>query len=255
MTQLFQPRFVLVESSHPGNVGAAARAMKTMGFHHLILVNPGCAIDEQAMARASGALDVLESATIASSLAAAVSDCGRVFAASARGRTLNWPPLDPRGCASAIAESGDTSPAAVVFGPERSGLSNDDLEHCNGLVFIPSNPEYSSLNLAMAVQVIAYELRQALLAEPPPAEPATTHPPATAGEMRLFFGHLERALLGAGFLDAGNPRHLMRRLRRLFNRAGLDQNELNILRGMLSALAPGSGRAADSPPGDAQADE
>jgi len=132
-----------------------------------------------------------------------------------------------------------------VFGSERAGLDNAALDLCHALVYIPTNPEYNSLNLAMAVQLLAYELRLACFEAPAGPAPRPDHPPASAAGLEHFYGHLERALLTSGFLDAGNPRHLMRRLRRVFNRARLDENELNILRGMLSALAPGSG---DAPP-------
>jgi TrmH family RNA methyltransferase len=235
-----QVRFVLSETSHPGNVGAAARAIKTMGFDQLVLSRPACVVGDEARARASGAADVLDSATTTDSLAEAVADCALVIGASARRRTNNWPELNPRECAARVAEARQGGAVALVFGPERAGLSNADLDLCNALVYIPSNPDYNSLNLAMAVQLIAYELRLALIDERP--APSSAHPPATAGDMQYFYEHLERVLLASGFLDAGNPRHLMRRLRRVFNRAELDANELNILRGMLSALVPGSGK-------------
>ena len=241
-----QLRFVLFQPTHPGNVGAVARAIKTMGFSRLVLVNPACTIDDEARARSSGALDVLLAATIVPSLAEAVADCALVVGASARRRRLNWPELNPRECAATLAAAVAHKPAAVVFGPERAGLRNEELDLCNALVYIPSNPEYSSLNLAMAVQLVAYELRLALVDEPP--APASDFPPATAAAMDLFYGHLERVLLASRFLNADNPRHLMRRLRRLFNRSQLDENELNILRGMLSALVPGSGDRSDGEP-------
>jgi len=233
-------RFILCEPSHPGNVGAVARAMKTMGFSELVLVNPACEIDGQARARSAGALDVLAGAEEYGTLADAVADCGYILGASARRRRLNWPELDPRECAASMAGRPDAERTAVVFGNERAGLTNAELDLCSALVYIPSNPDYSSLNLASAVQLIAYELRLALVSEEP--APPPDYPPATARDMALFYDHLERALLATEFLDAGNPRHLMRRLRRLFNRSQLDQNELNILRGMLSSLAPGSGK-------------
>ncbi len=232
--------FVLSETSHPGNVGAAARAMKTMGFSDLVLANPACAIDGEARARSSGALDILTAARVTADLAEAVADCRLVVAASARHRSMQWPQLSPRECGPIISAAAADGPVAVVFGPERAGLSNVDLDLCNALVYIPSNPEYSSLNLAMAVQIIAYELRLALGLEG--SAPRAGYPAATSAAMELFYEHLQRALLAAGFLDPDNPRHLMRRLRRLFNRAAVDENELNILRGMLSALVPGSGR-------------
>jgi TrmH family RNA methyltransferase len=232
-------RFVLFEPSHPGNIGAAARAMKTMGLRQLTLVNPASPADPEARARAAGALDVLESASIASSLGEAVRDCGRIIGASARHRRLGVPELDPRECAREVLEASAARPAAIVFGPERAGLSNAELDLCNAIVYIPADPDYSSLNLAAAVQLIAWELRcaQGIAVEPPPPE----SPPATLEDMDLFYEHLQRVLLASGFLDPAQPRNLMRRLRRLFNRARLDQNELNILRGILAAVAPGSG--------------
>jgi TrmH family RNA methyltransferase len=232
-------RFVLFEPTHPGNIGAAARAMKTMGFSELVLVNPAAHPDPQARARASGALDVLEAASVADSLARAIAGCGLVIGASARHRRLGMPEMDPRTCAAEVLRAAAAKPVALVFGPERSGLSNAELDLCQGIVYIPANPEYSSLNLAAAVQLIAWELREAqgVTIESPPPEA----PPAGAEDMDLFYEHLERVLLASGFLDTGNPRNLMRRLRRLFNRARLDQNELNIMRGILAALAPGSG--------------
>lgn len=235
-------RFVLFEPTHPGNVGAAARALKTMGFERLALVNPVSHADEAARARASGALDVLEAASVHASLREAVAGCGLVIGASARHRRLGIAELDPRDCAREALAASAGGPVAIVFGPERSGLSNAELDLCHALVYIPANPAYSSLNLAAAVQLIAWELRAAqgpALDTPPPEAP-----PATIEDMELFYEHLQRVLLASGFLDPGNPRNLMRRLRRLFNRARLDRNELNILRGILAALAPGSGARA-----------
>jgi len=233
-------RFVLCEPTHPGNIGAAARAIKTMGFDRLVLVNPPADHHgAEARARASGALDVLESAEVMASLAAAVQGCGLVVGASARHRRLGIAEFDPRECAGQMLAAGAGGPVALVFGTERSGLSNAELDLCHALVYIPANPGYSSLNLAAAVQLLAWELRaaQGITLDIPPPE----SPPATVADMELFYEHLQRVLAASGFLDPGNPRNLMRRLRRLFNRARLDQNELNILRGILAALAPGSG--------------
>jgi TrmH family RNA methyltransferase len=242
-------RFVLFQPSHPGNIGAVARAIKTMGFEELMLVSPTAEIDGEARARASGALDVLTAAPVVRELDEAIADCGFVVGASARRRRLNWPELDPQECAEALMRAADAKPAAVVFGPERAGLSNAELDRCNALVYIPSNPAYSSLNLGMAVQIVAYELRRALAADTKPEDSGP--PPASAADMELFYAHLEHVLLGSGFLNPQNPRHLMRRLRRLFNRARLDENELNIMRGILSALVPGSGDSAASQNGTA----
>lgn len=246
-------RFVLFEPTHPGNVGAAARAIKTMGFDRLVLVNPPAGHpDPEARARASGAVDVLEAATVATSLSEALQGCGLVIGASARHRRLGIEEIDPRECARQVLAASAARPAALVFGPERSGLSNAELDLCQAIVYIPANPDYSSLNLAAAVQLLAWELRaaQGARADAPPPE----CPPASVEEMELFYDHLQRVLTASGFLDAGNPRNLMRRLRRLFNRARLDENELNILRGILAALAPGSGerhwRGVPPAPGD-----
>lgn len=248
-------RFVLFEPTHPGNIGSAARALKTMGFSELVLVNPASPNAPEARARASGAIDVLESATVVSSLAEAVRGCGRIIGASARHRRLGVPQLDPRECAREVTRSIAEKPAAVVFGPERAGLSNAELDLCHAIVYIPANPDYSSLNLAAAVQVIAWELRwaQGISIDTPPPEA----PPASAEDMDLFYEHLQRVLLASGFLDPEQPRNLMRRLRRLFNRAHLDQNELNILRGILAAVAPGSGERSweSSAPSPGQASD
>ena len=238
-------RFVLFEPTHPGNIGSVARAMKTMGFSELVLVNPPeeylCA-DSRALA--SGAQDVLHEARVVNTLEQAVDGCGLVLGASARHRRIGCPELDPRECARELMQQSQARPAAIVFGPERSGLANEQLDLCNSIVYIPANPEYTSLNLAQAVQIIAYELRQQQILErdlPPPESPL-----AGPAQLELFYAHLERVLLGSGFLNPANPRHLMRRLRRLFNRTRLDENELNIMRGILSSLVPGSG---DNPKG------
>ena len=237
----FPIRFVLFEPTHPGNIGASARAMKTMGFSDLVLVNPAVPIDGEARARSSGALDVLNTARVVDSLADAIHDCGLVVGASARRRKLSWPEFDPRECAAAVVNDSRSKPAALVFGTESAGLKNAEMDLCNALVYIPSNPEYNSLNLAMAVQILAYELRwaQGLDSKPEDAE----SPPASVADMEYFYEHLERILLVSGFLNSDNPRKLMRRLRRLFNRARLDENELNIMRGVLNALVPGAGRS------------
>lgn len=232
-------RFVLFRPTHPGNIGASARALKTMGFDQLALVSPERYPDPEARARASGAVDVLEAAALYATLPEALRGCGLVVGASARHRRLGMPELEPRECARELLEASRSKPAAVVFGPERSGLTNAELDLCQAILYIPANPAYNSLNLAMAVQILAWELRcaQGIPVRAPPPEA----PPAELQDLELFYEHLERVLLASGFLDPANPRQLMRRLRRLFNRARLDQNELNILRGILAAVAPGSG--------------
>ncbi len=237
-------RIVLFQPTHPGNIGAAARAMKTMGLSDLVVVNPRCEIDGVARARSSGARDVLLSARIVPTLTDAVAGCGLVLGTSARRRRLSWPELDPRECAERLVAASQTKPVAVVFGSERAGLTNAETDQCHALVCIPSNPDYSSLNLAMAVQIIAYEIRRAQGVDTPPPDKVDA-PPASAEDMEYFYEHLERVLLHVGFLKADNPRALMRRLRRLYNRARLDERELNLLRGILAALAPASGQRAN----------
>ncbi|MDP6436581.1 MAG: RNA methyltransferase [Gammaproteobacteria bacterium] len=230
----FPIRFVLCETTHPGNIGAAARAIKTMGFSDLVLVNPQEFPSREADARASSAVDVLINARVESSLEDAVADCGLVVGASARRRSTRWPELDPRECATEVLRVSSSSPVAIVFGTERSGLENEQMDLCNALVYIPANPDYSSLNIAAAVQLIAYELRMAQ-GEPDPGQ-APEFPPATAADMERFYEHLWKVLTDSGFLKPDNPRQLRRKLRRLFNRARLDENELKILRGMLSSV-------------------
>jgi tRNA (cytidine32/uridine32-2'-O)-methyltransferase len=230
----FSVRFVLCETSHPGNIGAAARAIKTMGFNELVLVNPQHFPSDEAIARASGAGDILANARVVDSLAAAITGCGLVVGASARRRSLQWPELNPRECASQALAVVQSSSVAIVFGTERSGLLNEQMDLCNALVYIPANPDYSSLNLAAAVQLIAYELRFAQGEFLPPQEPE--YAPAAADDMELFYEHMRRVLLASGFLKPDNPRYLMRKLRRLFNRARVDEHELQILRGLLASV-------------------
>lgn len=227
-------RVVLVGTTHPGNIGAAARAMKNMGLTDLALVGPRHFPHEEADARASGADDVLASATVTETLAEAVADCVYVAGASARSRAINWPCLDAREAARRLVDESAAGNVAIVFGPEKTGLSNADMDHCDLLVSIPADPAFSSLNLAMAVQVVAYELRTVEAETRPEYEPDA--PLATSRELEHFYEHLERVLTDLRFLDPENPRHLMRRLRRLFVRARPDQNEVNILRGILTAI-------------------
>lgn len=232
-------RIILVGTTHPGNIGAVARAMKNMGLLDLVLVNPRHFPHEDAVARASGAEDVLSSARVLASLATALADCSFAAAASARSRSIDWPVLPPRECAERVVLESRNNTAAIVFGPEKSGLTNDDLDLCNALLTIPSDPAFSSLNIAMAVQIICYELRLARLAQTEKPEPPVPEAlPATSEELEYFYQHLETVLIASGFLDPENPRLLMRRLRRLFIKAGLDKNEVNILRGVLAALRP-----------------
>jgi tRNA/rRNA methyltransferase len=238
-------RFVLVEPSHPGNVGAAARALKTMGFSRLVLVSPRVPhvqSDPEAIAMASGADDVLASAHVVPTLADALSGVHWSIALTARLREYGPPQWTPRAAAGAAREQAVRGEIALVFGNERTGLSNEDVERCSALAHIPANPAYSSLNLAQAVQVLAYELRTAYLSdgEATPATPAAAQGSAGQG----MYAHLESALVALEFLDPANPKKLMSRLRRLFARSGLEREEVNIVRGiakhiLLKTKAPG----------------
>jgi tRNA (cytidine32/uridine32-2'-O)-methyltransferase len=228
-------RVVLMQTSHPGNIGAAARAMKTMCLERLYLVRPQQFPHANATARAAGAEDILANATLCGSLDEALQDAHLVIGTSTRSRSLAWPQLDPRTCAERILTESAAGEAALVFGPERAGLSNAELDRCHFVTAIPCNPAYRSLNLAAAVQVLCYELmmraQDALKFEVVESE----EPLAEAGDLELFYQHLEQTLIELGFLNPTNPRYLIRRLRRLFNRARLTDNEVNILRGILSA--------------------
>jgi tRNA (cytidine32/uridine32-2'-O)-methyltransferase len=231
-------RIILVGTTHPGNIGAVARAMKNMGLSDLVLVQPRYFPHAEASARASGAEDVLEAARVVDSLEEAISDCTWVAGASARSRSIGWPSMAVRECAARLAEESAHNTVAAVFGPEKSGLTNEHLDLCNSLLSIPTDPDFSSLNLAMAVQILTYELRLAALEAPPEVQPEPDSPPATAEELEFFYEHLEQVLQASGFLDPDNPRLLMRRLRRLYVKAEPDKNEINILRGILTALSP-----------------
>ncbi len=233
-TMLENIRIVLVNTSHPGNIGAVARAMKTMGLEHLVLVNPDYFPHPDATARASGADDVLHRARCVASLEEAVADCALVFGASARLRTISWPQLDARQCGERIAQEPPAVNSALVFGRERIGLTNQELEHCHYLVHIPANPEYASLNIGSAVQVLGYECRMAQLSAP--AVAAVDEDYATGDDMDRFYLHLLEVLQQVGFYDPANPRQLSRRLKRMFNRLRPDKMELNILRGILTSV-------------------
>ncbi|MEA1050259.1 TrmJ/YjtD family RNA methyltransferase [Lamprobacter modestohalophilus] len=299
--QLSRVRFVLVEPSLSANIGAVARAMKTMGLTQLMLVRPQQAIDAEALARAAGADDLLARAQVCDSLTEALSGCRLVIGSSARARSLAWPEVDPAGCAAQLLQESVQGEVALLLGRERSGLTNDELSHCHFLTRIATNPDYSSLNIAAAAQVFAYELRRTALqwqaeaalkgeqrlaaggvsapaSAPEPADAdagvaiglraeaglqaevqAQAQTPAralgrdpalelsrderderadlaTADEMAGFYGHLEQTLAEIGFADPAQSGTLRRRLRRLFNRARPDRTELNILRGILSAV-------------------
>jgi tRNA/rRNA methyltransferase/tRNA (cytidine32/uridine32-2'-O)-methyltransferase len=226
----------MVGTTHPGNIGAAARAMHNMGIGRLALVDPQCPVGELAYARASGANLVLDNRETHDDLRAAVADCRLVIAASARRRSLAWPELDPAGMAQKLFGLEDGCEAALVFGREHSGLSNEELQLCNQMVCIPTNPDFSSLNVASAVQVLCYEIFRHQHTPAPASPRAQEDLPASSAEIEGFFDHLQRSLEQCGFLDPGQPRLVMQRLRRLYLRSELSRNEVNILRGMLSAL-------------------
>lgn len=237
-------RIILVGTTHPGNIGAVARAMKNMGLSDLVLVEPRFFPHDEATARASGAADLLDSARVVATLEEALRDCIFVAGASARSRSIDWPGLAPRECAARLCRESARGTVAVVFGPEKSGLKNEHLDRCHALLTIPTDPAFSSLNLAMAVQVLTYEIKLALdgndAVSPQSGAPPPESPPATGEEMEHFYQHLEAVMVASGFLDPENPRHLMRRLRRLFIKASPDKNEVNILRGLLTAVDPGA---------------
>lgn len=238
-TRLANFRVVLSHTQNPGNIGAAARAMMTMGLRDLALVEPERYPHPQARAQASGALCVLDEARVVSNLEDALADCTWVVGTSARARHLGDEPLTPEAFAQKAMEVAKTGRVALVFGYEQTGLTNEELDRCNAVVAIPSNPGYSSLNLAQAVQVLCYALRREAIVEVPRPSIKTDNAlfqPPTAAQTEQFYEHLERTLLMTGFLDPNNPRLLMRRLRTLFNRAQPDLNELNLLRGILSTV-------------------
>lgn len=230
-------RVVLVGTTHPGNIGGVARAMKNMCLSELVLVSPEAEFPSgKARARASSALDVLEQTRVMDTLDEAIADCQLVAGASARLRSIPWPLVDARECANKLVIQSSQGKVALVFGREHSGLTNDELERCNLLVHIPANPDYSSLNIAAAVQVLSYEIHMAKRERKNETlQVGNDYPMSTAEEMEGLYTHFEQALETIGFFNPDNPRQLMRRLRRLFNRAQLDKMELNILRGILAA--------------------
>ncbi|HUL94653.1 MAG TPA: RNA methyltransferase [Usitatibacter sp.] len=225
---------VLSRPSHPGNVGAAARAMKTMGFADLRLVAPQRELGPEARALASGALDVLEGARTYPGLEEALADAGLAVGFSARTRDLSHPALALREAAGAILAAARSQRVALVFGNETFGLTNEELGRCQMLCVIPANPRYSSLNLAAAVQVACYELATAQASHPVPAGPA--HEAATVEEVEALFEHWQAAMVESGFLDPKRPKRLMERLRRLMGRARPERSEVKFLRGMLAAF-------------------
>jgi tRNA (cytidine32/uridine32-2'-O)-methyltransferase len=240
-------RIVLTRISHPGNIGSAARAMKTMGLERLCLVAPDRFPATEATVMAAGAQDVLDRVQVFPDVSSAVADCGLVVGTTARARHLPWRIVEPREAAGEIAIAAATSQVAVLFGAERTGLTNDELDLCQLLMTIPTGSSYGSLNVAMAVQVVAYEI---LLATRAAADAGARRgiPLASAVEMERFYAHLEQVLDAIDFHDRTGEGHLMARLRRFFNRAVPDQNEVNILRGILTSVQGKRRRAGDPHP-------
>ena len=236
-------RIVLVEPTHPGNIGAAARAMKAMGLEHLSLVAPARFPSAEATARAAGADDVLQAAAVVGSVGEAVAECALVLGTTARVRRIEWPVIGPREAARRAVGRADRAPVAVLFGRESSGLTNVELDRCHALIRIPAAAGFSSLNVAAAVQIVAYEMRTEAGAPGVAAAPVEA-PAATAEELEGFYRHLEETLVRIGYLDPAAPKLLMRRLRRLFSRAEPDRAEVNILRGILTSASRAAAGAA-----------
>jgi tRNA (cytidine32/uridine32-2'-O)-methyltransferase len=252
-------RFVLVRTSHPGNIGSAARAIRTMGFTRMELVSPHRFPDREADALAANAVRVVAEAGVHESLTGALAGASFALGLSARRRGVNLPELSPReGALQALAAAARGEQVAVLFGNERTGLENDELATCHAMVRIPSVEDYSSLNLAQAVQVMAYELRLAMLGdELPAAPPVHDEPPADAAQMERFYEHLAATLDDIDFHKGRSPETIMLRLRKLFQRAQPDQRELRVLHGiladaqrmaMLARSTPASPRSTEGSP-------
>ena len=238
-------RFILVAPRHPGNIGATARAMKAMGQTDLWLVAPAAFPHAEATTRAAGADDLLARAHVVATLEEAVADCGLVYGTSARLRTqYYWPVVSPREAAPRLIDAAARGASALVFGTERTGLTNAEFELCHGLVHVPTDPAFGSLNLAQAVQILAYELRVADGAAPPSARRLA--PLAPVAELERLKRHLDEVLTEIDFTDRNGGPHLMRRLSRIFGRAALDQQEVNILRGILASVQARRRRAGGS---------
>ncbi|SBS25174.1 tRNA (cytidine/uridine-2'-O-)-methyltransferase TrmJ [Marinomonas aquimarina] len=229
-------KIVLVNTSHPGNIGGAARAMKNMGLSELVLVDPKLFPHDEAVSRASGATDILDNAKVVATLEEAIADCQLAIGTSARERHIPWPLVDPRQAADLVFN--EQLKTAFVFGREDRGLTNEELQRCHYHVHIPSVEGFSSLNLAAAVQVIAYELRmqELSLQDGPIVKSKWDVPAATSEQLDYMLGHLEKVLGDIEFLDPKAPRQVMTRFRRLFQRSQLDQQEVGMLRGMLTAI-------------------
>ncbi|HFS8444726.1 tRNA (cytosine(32)/uridine(32)-2'-O)-methyltransferase TrmJ [Vibrio cholerae] len=230
-------KVVLVGTTHSGNIGSAARAMKVMGLSQMVLVDPQCQVDAQAIALAAGASEIALNAQIYPTLEAAVADCGSVVGTSARSRTLEWPMLEPRECGEKLISEANQHSVAMVFGRERTGLTNDELQLCHYHVCVPANPEYSSLNLAMAVQLLSYEVRMAYLALQQSSQSSTLQEEYPRHqELERFYAHLEQVIMQTEFISAQQPGQVMNKLRRMFTRARPEAQEINILRGILTSV-------------------
>ncbi|MFN3234559.1 MAG: tRNA (cytosine(32)/uridine(32)-2'-O)-methyltransferase TrmJ [Gammaproteobacteria bacterium] len=229
-------KIVLVNTSHPGNIGSAARAMKTMGLSQLALVSPKTFPSEKAIAMSAGADDVLSQAVVHDTLFDAIKDCQLVIASSARDRERPWPMLTPKACAEKLVQESQAAQTALVFGAERAGLTNEELAYAQFHVMIPTSKVYRALNLAAAVQVLCYEIQLAELAvDNEPVEDDSSEY-SDIKDVELFYEHLASVLRTTGFLDAVAPKYLMMKLRRLFNRVRLEKKEVNMLRGVLSSV-------------------
>ncbi|EJL6848480.1 tRNA (cytosine(32)/uridine(32)-2'-O)-methyltransferase TrmJ [Vibrio cholerae] len=230
-------KVVLVGTTHSGNIGSAARAMKVMGLSQMVLVDPQCQVDAQAIALAAGASEIALNAQIYPTLEAAVADCGLVVGTSARSRTLEWPMLEPRECGEKLINEANQHSVAMVFGRERTGLTNEELQLCHYHVCVPANPEYSSLNLAMAVQLLSYEVRMAYLALQQSSQSSTLQEEYPRHqELERFYAHLEQVIMQTEFISAQQPGLVMNKLRRMFTRARPEAQEINILRGILTSV-------------------
>ncbi len=237
-TALDKIKIVLTGTTHPGNIGAAARAMKTMGLTRLALVAPKIFPCAEATARAAGADDILARAVVYDTLQEAVSECVMVYGTSARLRNLACPILAPEQAAGQLLERArQSADVAIVFGRERTGLTNAELDICHRMIVIPANPEFSSLNLAAAVQIMCYELCKSEYVDTETGPDIAAQGGTVSVEaLDHLYAHLQEVMIQIRFLDPQKPRRLMRRLKQLFNRAGLDENEYNILRGILTAV-------------------
>ena len=234
--QLENCKIVMVGTTHPGNIGAAARAMQTMCLSRLALVDPQCPVGEIAYARASGANAVLDNRETFDTLQQAIAECHFVIATSARRRSLAWPEVEAGDLGQMIAGFPDSHRVALVFGREHSGLSNDELQLCNTMVRIPTNPDFSSLNVAAAVQLLCYEIFRHQAPRTEPKTPDAQDVPASSAELEGLFDHMQQVMQSSGFLDPAQPNQIMQRMRRLFLRCEVTRNEINILRGLLSAV-------------------